>query len=92
MRMFRLLAATAMLIPIVPATPAMAEPPTSDNSFCLVFGGMEICYFETRAQCQYNRAKEANTFRDERLTVEQCRPSDDPLSLGAEWEFFATFF
>jgi hypothetical protein len=92
MKMFRFLAATALLIPCVPATAAMAQPPTSDSSFCLVFGGMEICYFETRAQCQYSRAKEANAFRDEQLTVDQCTPSDDPLGLGAQWEFFATFF
>jgi hypothetical protein len=92
MKMFRPLAATALLIPSVPATPAMAQPPISDDSFCVVFGGMEICYFESRAQCQYSRAKEARAFRDEGLTVEQCGPSDDPLALGAEWEFFATFF
>ena len=92
MKMFRLLGATALLIPAVPATPAMAQSPKWDNSFCIVFGGMEICYFETRGQCEFSRAKEAKAFRDEGLTVEQCRPSDDPLSLGADWEFFATFF
>lgn len=92
MKMFRFWAATALLLPSAPATAAIAQPPILDDSFCVVFGGMEICYFETRAQCQYSRAKEANAFRDEQLTVDQCRPSEDPLSLGSQWEFFATFF
>lgn len=93
MKRFRpLLVAAALLIPSVPATPAMAQSPKWDDSFCIVFGGMEICYFQTRGQCEFNRAKEAKTFRDEGLMVEQCRASDDPLTLGAEWEFFATFF
>jgi hypothetical protein len=92
MKMFRLLAATALLIPCVPSSPAMAQSPRWDDTFCLVFGGTEICYFETRAQCEYSRAKEANAFRDQGLRVEQCDPSDDPLGLGADWEFFATFF
>jgi hypothetical protein len=92
MKMFRLLAATALLIPSVPSTPAMAQSPRWGDTFCDVFGGMEICYFETRGQCEYARAKEANAFRDQGLTDEQCRPSDDPNNLGAEWEFFATFF
>ncbi len=90
MKWSRLLAATALLLPSVPSTPAMAQSPRWGESFCAVFDGMEICYFETRAQCQYTRAKEANAFRDEGLTVEQCRPSDDIP--GFEWEFFATFF
>lgn len=90
MKTFRLLAAAALVTPSVPSTPAMAQSPRWGESFCAVFGGMEICYFETRAQCQYARAKEANRFRDEGLTVEQCRPSDDIT--GFEWEFFASFF
>ncbi len=90
MKAFGLLAATALLISSSPSTPAMAQSPRWGESFCAGFGGMEICYFETRAQCEYTRAKERNAFRDEGLTVEQCRPSDDLP--GFEWEFFATFF
>jgi hypothetical protein len=90
MKTFGLIAATALLIPSAPNTPAMAQSPRWGESFCAVFGGMEICYFGTRAQCEYARAKERNSFRDEGLTVEHCRPSDDIP--GFEWEFFATFF
>ena len=91
MKTLRLLAATALLIPSIPSTPAMAQSPHWSESFCAVFGGMEICYFETRAQCQFSRAKERNAFRDEGLVVDQCVPSDDPFDIGAEWEFFASF-
>ena len=90
MKMFRLLAATALLMLSVPGIPALAQSPRWGESLCFPFGGMEFCYFETRAQCQYARAKEANAFRDEGLTVEQCQPSD--VIPGFEWEFFATFF
>jgi hypothetical protein len=84
------LLAAALLIPSVPSTPATAQSPRWAESFCFPFGGMEICYFETRAQCEYARAKERNTYRDLGLMVEQCRPSDDIP--GYEWEFFASFF
>ncbi len=92
MKMFRLLAATALIIPSAPGIAGTPQSPRWGDSFCIVFGGMEFCYFETRGQCEYSRAQEAKAFRDEGLTVDQCQPSDDPLSLGADWEFFATFF
>jgi len=88
MKMSRLLAATALLIPSVPNTPATAQSPRWGDTICTVSGdGVLTCYAETRGECQYARAKEALTFRPLGLTIEQCRPSDDPFGLGAEWEF-----
>jgi len=95
MRMLRLIAAAALLIPIVPSTSAIAQSPNWGDSFCFVFGGMETCYFETRGQCEYVRAKDENAFRAEGLSVDQCHPVEDPeieFILGVEWQFDASFF
>jgi hypothetical protein len=94
MRVLSLTAAATLLLPLVPTTPAIAAPPQSGDNFCAVFGGAETCYFETRAECEYARAKEQNAFRDDGLSVEQCRPVDDPeieYILGVEWQFDASF-
>jgi hypothetical protein len=89
MKTFGLLAVTALLIPSIPSTQAMAQSPRWGEALCFFLEGEEICYFETRAQCEYVRAKERNTYREAGLTVEQCRPSDDIP--GYEWEFFGSF-
>ena len=92
MKTFGLLAATALLIPSVPSTPAMAQSPRWGEPLCFLFGGMQICYTETRAQCEYFRAKERNLYRDVGLEVEQCEPSDDLQELGFRWAFFGSYF
>ena len=92
MKTFGLLAATALLIPSVPSGPAMAQSPRWDDYFCDYFGGIVICYFETRAQCEYTRAKLRNADREIGLRVEQCDLGDDPRDLGLDWQFVGFYF
>jgi hypothetical protein len=91
MRTFGVLAAAAVLIPAAPSTPALAQSPRWDYGFCDVFDGMETCYYDTRGQCEYSRAQDANAFRDAGLWITQCHPSDDPYGLGTEWQYEAGF-
>ena len=86
MKRIGLLGAVALLLPVVPSTPAIAIPSAWNGFTCINLSNeFETCYFQSRGECQYWNAQ---TRRDHpELVIGRCEASNDPLGVDAEWEF-----